>query len=114
MNNSHPVETDEFACARGNDDEVYFSYWVLYTLRKRDIIIASIKTRCRKVNHKFGIDIPNSIKHALGVDRINRNTFWRDSLELEMMNVGIAFDILDDNDVVPPRWSKVIGHVIFD
>ena len=31
-----------------------------------------------------------------------------------MMNVGIAFDILDYNDVVPPGWSKVTGHAIFD
>ena len=31
-----------------------------------------------------------------------------------MMNVGIAFDILDDKDVVPPGWSQVTGHAIFD
>ena len=73
-----------------------------------------INTKCRKVTHKFGIDIPTSIKHALEIDRINRNTFWRDALELEMMNMGIAFDILDDNDLVPPVCSKVTGHVIFD
>ena len=62
-----------------------------------------IKIRCRKVTHKFGIDIPTNIKHALEIDRINRNTFWRYALELEMMNVGIASDILDDNDVVTPE-----------
>ena len=73
-----------------------------------------IKTRFRKVTYKFDIDIPTSIKHALEIDRINQNNFWRDALELEMMNVGIAFDILYDNDVVPPGWSKVTGHVIFD
>ena len=66
------------------------------------------------MTYKFGIDIPTSIKHALDIYRINQNTFWRDALELEMMNVGIAFDILYDNDVVPPGWSKVTGHVIFD
>ena len=31
-----------------------------------------------------------------------------------MMNVGIAFDILDDNGVVTPGWSKVTGHVILE
>ena len=114
MKNSHPVETTDFACARGIDDKVDFSYWVPYTLRKRDVIIASIKTRFRKVTHKFGIDIPTSIKHALDIDKINRNTFWRDALELEMMNMGISFDILDDNELVTPGWYKVTGHVIFD
>ena len=28
MKNSHPVETDEFACARDIDDKVGFRYWV--------------------------------------------------------------------------------------
>ena len=89
MKNSHPVETSEFACARGIDEKVAFSYWVPYTLRKRYIIIASIKTRCKNVTHKFCSDIPPSIKHSLGVDRIIQKNFWRDALELEMMNVGI-------------------------
>ena len=66
------------------------------------------------MTHKFGIDIPTSIKHALEIDRINQNNFWRDALELEMMNVGIAFDILEEDDVVLPGWSKVTGHIIFD
>ena len=82
MKNSHPFETAKFAYARGIDYKVAFSYWVPYTLSNRNVIIASIKTRRRKVTHKFGIDIPTSIKHALEIDRINRNTFYRDSLEL--------------------------------
>jgi hypothetical protein len=32
MKESHPVETAEFAKARGIDDEVVFAYWVPYTL----------------------------------------------------------------------------------
>ena len=35
MKNLHPVETSEFSCARGIDDEVSFIYCVPYTLRKR-------------------------------------------------------------------------------
>ena len=31
-----------------------------------------------------------------------------------MMKVGIKVDILDENDVAPPGWSKVTGHIIFD
>ena len=40
MKNSHPVETAEFAFARGIDDKVAFIYWVMYTLRNKDVIIA--------------------------------------------------------------------------
>ena len=46
---SHPVETAEFAKARGIDAEVAFA-WVPYTLRKRDVILAAVKGRIRR-NH---------------------------------------------------------------
>ena len=34
LKESHPVETAEFAKARGIEDEVAFSYWVPHTLKK--------------------------------------------------------------------------------
>eukprot|EP00980_Cylindrotheca_fusiformis_P000893 scaffold235_cov88-Cylindrotheca_fusiformis.AAC.1 len=58
MKESHPVETAEFARARGIDKEPAFAWWVPYTLRKRDIILSKIKSRIRKTNRKYGIEIP--------------------------------------------------------
>ena len=114
MKDSHPVETAEFARAQNIDDEVAFAYWVPYTLRKRDVIISAVKYRCRKVTHNFGIEILTSVEHAYRIDSENRNTFWRDALDLEMGNVGIAFELLKKEKVIPPGWSKVTGHIIFD
>ena len=37
MKESYPIETAEFAKARGIVDEPAFVWWVPYTLRKRDI-----------------------------------------------------------------------------
>jgi len=48
LKESHPVETAEFARARGIDDEVAFSYRVPYTLKKRDAIIGAVKARAKK------------------------------------------------------------------
>ena len=31
-----------------------------------------------------------------------------------MVNVGIAFEILEKEKAIPPGWSKVTGHIIFD
>ena len=44
MKHSHPVETAEFARARGISNEVAFTWWVPYTLRKRNVILSSAKT----------------------------------------------------------------------
>jgi len=116
MKESHPVETAEFAKSRGIDDEVAFAYWVPYTLKKRNAIIAAVKYRCRKATHKFGILVPTSVEEAYEFDsQIGPHcTFWRDAIALEMRNVGIAFQILEDGEVVPPGWVKATGHLIFD
>jgi hypothetical protein len=114
MKESHPVETAEFAKARGIDDEVAFAYWVPYTLRKRDVIIAAVKARARKVSHKYGIELPTSVEHAYELDKKNGNTFWRDAIKKEMHNVGIAFEILEDGENIPVGWKKASGHLVFD
>ena len=47
--------------------EPAFNYWVPHTLRKRDSIISLVKkrqTRYLKKTHKFGIEMPNTVKEA--------------------------------------------------
>ena len=114
MKESHPVDVAEFAKACGIADEAAFAWWVPYTLRKRDIIIKAVKSRARKVSHKYGIDLPTSAEHARELDRRNKNTFWMDALSKEMRNVGAAFKILPEGQQAPVHWTKVTGHIIFD
>ena len=114
MKESHPVEVAEFARARGIDDKPMFNWWVPYTLRKRDIILSKLKARIRKTTHKYGIEIPTSIEHAIELDRKNGNTFWQDALAKEMTNVGIAFEVLEQGQKAPVGWSKASGHLVWD
>jgi hypothetical protein len=46
-----------------------FAWWVPFTLKKRDRIVSSIKTRQQKKDFKFGIELPKTIKRALDIDR---------------------------------------------
>ena len=85
----------EYANSRGIDDEPAFKWWVLYTLRKRDNIIAAVKARVRVATHKYGIEVPPSIKHAKQLDKKNGNTFWIQTLAKEMYNVSTAFEFID-------------------
>jgi hypothetical protein len=70
--------------------------------------------RYHKRTHKFGIELPKTVKEALEIDARTGTTYWRDALELEMKNVRVAFDILKDDDEIPPGYQRIDCHVIFD
>jgi hypothetical protein len=114
MKESHPIETAEFAKARSIADESAFAWWVPYTLRKRDIILSKINARIRKTTHKYGIEIPTSVDNAMEIDRSNNNTFWKDALAKEMTEVGVAFEVLEEDMKAPIGWRKVTGHLVWD
>jgi hypothetical protein len=86
-------------------------------LRKRDQIISLVRrrtTRYLKKTHKFGIEIPKTVKEALALDRKNGNTLWADAIAKEMREVRIAFNILPDGGSAPIGYQKIPCHMIFD
>ena len=60
LKNSNPIEVAEFAVAQGIDKEPAFTWWVPYTLRRRDRIIAGVNSRVKRTTHKYGIEILTS------------------------------------------------------
>ena len=104
----------EYVTARDIQDKSAFAWWVPYTLWKRDRILASVDSRVRKSSHKYGIEIPTSIKHAEEIDHRNKNTFWQDAIKLEMSNVGVAFKILETGESPPPGYTNSSRHIVFD
>jgi hypothetical protein len=114
MMESNPVQVAEYAIARDIVDEPAFAWWVPYTLRKRNVIVLAMNSRLWKTSHKYGIELPRSVKEALEIDQKNGITFWADSLTKEMSNVCIAFEILGPNERAPLGWHKASGHIIFD
>ena len=64
----------EYAKARGIDDEPAFAWWVDFTLKKRDHIIAAINKRYHKQNSKFGIKVSKTVGEAIRFDQENGNT----------------------------------------
>ena len=49
LKQSLPLETAKFAVVRGIENEPAFKWWVIYTLRRRDRIIAGVNKS--KQNH---------------------------------------------------------------
>ena len=73
-----------------------------------------MNSRVRKTSHKYGIEVPSSVRNAIEIDQKNKNTLWQDALAKDMGNVCVAFEILGPNAKAPPGWYKASGHIIFD
>jgi hypothetical protein len=98
----------------GIDHEPAFNWWVPHTLRKRDCIISLVRKRnprYLKWTHKFGIELPKTVKEALDLDKKNGNTFWADTIAKEMKDICVAFKILLDGLSVPIDYQKLPCHI---
>ena len=62
----------------------------------------AVKYRMHKTTHKYGIEIPTSVKHAYRIDSKNGNTLWRDAIQTKIQNNGITFEILGEGSIAPP------------
>ena len=68
----------------------------------------------QKITHKYGIEIPNNVEEAHHIDEKNGNHFWRDTINKEMENLKVAFDILPDGKEPLPGYTPASGHMVFD
>jgi hypothetical protein len=114
LKETNPVEVAEYAVAMGIAGEPAFSWWVPFTLKKRNRIIAAVNKRYMLRTHKFGVEIPKTVRQALEIDKATGTTFWEDAIALEIKNVDVAFQELEDNEKVPVGYQFVHCHMIFD
>jgi hypothetical protein len=68
LKESNPVQVVKYAIARNIEDEPAFAWWVPFVLRKRDVLILAVNSQVRKTIHKYGIEIPSSVRHAIEID----------------------------------------------
>ena len=70
---SLPLETTEFAVARGIDDEPAFKWWFPYTLRRRGRIKSGVNKRIITITHNHGVELSASVAYAKKLDEKNGN-----------------------------------------
>ncbi len=114
LKESNPVEIADYAVTHGLDSEPAFAWWVPFTLKRRNRIIAAINKRYHKRTHKFGIEIPKTYEDCVRIDKENGNTYWQDAIRKEMAKVRIAFKTLGDVEQVPPTFQQVRCHMVHD
>ena len=96
MKDSNPVQLAGYAVTCKLSQEPEFSWWVPYVLKKRNRIIAKVKSKYWLRTHKFGIRIPKSVQDANMLDEKNGNTLWWDAICKEMKNARIALEVLKE------------------
>jgi hypothetical protein len=114
LKESNPVEIANYAVTHGLDSEPAFAWWVPFTLKHRNRIIAAVNKRYHKRTHKFGIEIPKTYEDCVRIDKENGNTYWQDAIRKEMAKVRIAFKTLGDVEQVPPTFQQVRCHMVHD
>jgi hypothetical protein len=117
LKESHPLETIEYAVTQNIHHKPSFNWWVPHVLKNHDQIISLVckrTTRYLKQTHKFGIEVPKTVKEAFALDHKNDNTLWVDAITKEMKEVCIAFNILSDRHSAPIGYQKIPFHMIFD
>ena len=65
---------------------------------------------------KTGFEILRNYKHAIKIDKQNRNTLWQDATRLELGSMA-AYDVFKDlglNAAPPPKYKKIRVHLIYD
>ena len=115
MKEAYPVQSAEYAVQARIAEEPAFAWWAPHTLKKRNRIIARVKSKYWLRTHKFGIRIPKSVKEAREIDAENGNSYWWDAILKEMKNVRPAFEVWEGSeDSIPPGYQQIKCHLIFD
>ena len=112
---SYPVEVTEFALATRISMEPAFTWWVPFVLKKRNRILAKVKSKYWLRTHKFGIRIPKSVEEAKKIEEQNGDTLWWDAICKEMRNVHPAFEVFEGQvENIPKDYQFLRCHMIFD
>jgi Reverse transcriptase (RNA-dependent DNA polymerase) len=120
------VELAVYAYSNKLLDEPVFAQWAPKLLREHDKlkarVIAKVKSKSKyhSLSHKFGVELPKTVKKALAIDHESGNDLWRKAIEKEMTNVRPAFEIWDGTVEQARSNKRLVGyqfincHMIFD
>ena len=73
-----------------------------------------MNTHYKKKTHKFGTDLPKTVKEVLELDKKNGNTLWWDAIQKEMLVVKTAFKILHGDEKPLLSSQFMLRHMVFD
>jgi hypothetical protein len=72
LKEAYLVLVAEYAVLNRIHEEPAFAWWVPHVIKKRDRIVAKVKSKYWQKTHKYGIEIPKSIAEAKRLNEKNR------------------------------------------
>ncbi|CAJ1928380.1 unnamed protein product [Cylindrotheca closterium] len=116
---AYPIQVAEYAVANKLVSEPAFSWWVPYTLKKRDRILKAVKRRAlTRKTEKFGLELPGTgpkdVRRAYEIDANTGSNQWGNAIEKEVKTVLPALRILGPNEPVPPGYTCIDLMTVFD
>ena len=115
LKESYPVWVAKYSVGTRISMEPAFAWWVPYMLKKRNRIVAKVKSKYWIRTHKFGVRIPKSVQEAKELDHQNGNSLWWEAICNEMKNVRPAFEVWEkDISQIPPSYQQIKCHMVFD
>ena len=95
------MELAAYTVSRDIHTDPTFARWVNRILKNRTRIINKVRVRSYKRNMKFGISIPSDTNEAETLDIVNNNDLWDNAIQKDLLNVKIAFQLLEDDEILP-------------
>ena len=115
LKESYPVQVAEYSVGTRISMEPAFAWWVPYMLKKRNRIVAKVKSKYWIWTRKFGVRIPKLVQEAKELDHQNGNNLWWEAICKEMKTVRLAFEVWEkDISQIPPSYQQIKCHMVFD
>jgi Reverse transcriptase (RNA-dependent DNA polymerase) len=78
-------------------------------------MVQAFKAKVNGVQYMFGVEISRNVKHALAMDKANRNNLWQESInkELQMINQFQTFWRLNKGETLTPDYKRVPYFIVF-
>ena len=83
-------------------------------MKKKKAFLGKVKSKYWERTHKYGIQIPKSVKEAILINRENGNCMWQDAVELKMKNNRVAFEEYNDDVSKLIGYKCITAHMVFD
>jgi hypothetical protein len=66
--------------------------------------------------YKFGVEVPKNRRHALELDKLNKNDGWKHSIKLELKQIldYKVFILWPKGKPPPPGYKRIPYNIIFD
>ena len=102
-------EASPIAVANRIDHEPAFTWWVPYTLKKRNRIISKVKTKYWKTTHKYGVRLPKNAAEVSKIDQENGNDPWEKAINKGTKKAKGAYEEVEGCTPKEARRAKCLN-----